>query len=72
MENPEDLRASFEQALSHSGPALVEVIVNRQELSMPPTITAEQAKGFSLYMVRAVLSGRGDEVIDLAKTNLFR
>jgi len=72
VENPEDLRASFEQALSHSGPALVEVIVNRQELSMPPTITAEQAKGFSLYMVRAVLSGRGDEVIDLAKTNLFR
>jgi pyruvate dehydrogenase (quinone) len=39
---------------------------------MPPTITAEQALGFSLYMVRAVLNGRGDEVIDLAKTNLFR
>jgi pyruvate dehydrogenase (quinone) len=52
VEKPEDLRASFEEALSHSGPALVEVIVNRQELSMPPTITAEQAKGFSLYMVR--------------------
>jgi pyruvate dehydrogenase (quinone) len=43
----------------------------RQELSMPPTITSEQAVGFSLYMIRAVLSGRGDEVIDLAKTNLF-
>ena len=28
--------------------------------------------GFSLYMMRAVLSGRGDEVIDLARTNLFR
>ena len=38
---------------------------------MPPTITSEQAVGFSLYMIRAVLSGRGDEVIDLAKTNLF-
>jgi pyruvate dehydrogenase (quinone) len=48
------------------------VFVNRQELSMPPTITAEQAKGFSLYMMRAVFSGRGDEVVDLAKTNLFR
>jgi pyruvate dehydrogenase (quinone) len=72
VEKPEDLRPAFEKALSHDGPALVEVIVNRQELSMPPTISAEQAKGFSLYMVRAVLSGRGDEVIDLAKTNLFR
>jgi pyruvate dehydrogenase (quinone) len=51
---------------------LLDVVVNRQELSMPPTITAEQAKGFSLYMLRAVLSGKGDEVIDLAKTNLLR
>jgi pyruvate dehydrogenase (quinone) len=72
VEKPEELRPALTQALAHDGPALVEVIVNRQELSMPPTITAEQAKGFSLYMVRAVFSGRGDEVIDLAKTNLFR
>jgi pyruvate dehydrogenase (quinone) len=48
------------------------VVVSRQELSMPPTITSEQALGFSLYLIRAVLSGRGDEVIDLATTNLFR
>ncbi len=60
------------QALQHDGPALVEVIVSRQELSMPPMITLEQAKGFSLFMMRAVLSGRGDEIIDLAKVNLLR
>ena len=72
VEKPEELRPAVLRALEHDGPALVEVIVNRQELSMPPTITAEQALGFSLYMVRAVLSGRGDEVIDLAVTNLFR
>jgi pyruvate dehydrogenase (quinone) len=72
VEKPEDLEAAMKEALSHDGPALVEVLVNRQELSMPPTITAEQVKGFSLYMIRAVLSGKGDEVIDLAKTNLFR
>jgi pyruvate dehydrogenase (quinone) len=72
VEKPQDLRRALKQALDHEGPALVEVIVNRQELSMPPTITAEQALGFGLYMVRAVLSGRGDEVIDLAKTNLLR
>jgi pyruvate dehydrogenase (quinone) len=72
VEKPEDLRSSLSNAFTHDGPALVEVIVNRQELSMPPTITAEQALGFSLYMVRAVLSGRGDEVIDLAVTTLIR
>jgi pyruvate dehydrogenase (quinone) len=72
VEKPEELRAALAEALAHDGPALVDVLVNRQELSMPPTITAEQAKGFSLYMVRAVFSGKGDEVIDLALTNLFR
>ena len=51
---------------------LVEVMTARQELSMPPTITFEQAKGFTLFMMRAVLSGRGDEIIDLAKVNLLR
>jgi pyruvate dehydrogenase (quinone) len=72
VEKPEELKPAVARALAHDGPALVEVLVNRQELSMPPTITFDQALGFSLYMVRAVLSGRGDEVIDLAKTNLMR
>jgi pyruvate dehydrogenase (quinone) len=49
-----------------------EVLVHRQELSMPPTITLDQVLGSSLYMMRAVLSGRSDELIDLVKTNLFR
>ena len=57
--------------LAHDGPALLDVVSARQELSMPPTITAEQVKGFSLWMLRAVMSGRGDEVLDLAKTNLL-
>src|SRR3984893_2420891 len=72
VEKPEELRPALSEALAHNGPALVEVLVNRQELSMPPTISLDQALGFSLYMIRAVLSGRGDEVIDLAKTNLLR
>lgn len=72
VEKPEELRPALSKAFDHDGPALIEVLVNRQELSMPPTITLDQAWGFSLYMIRAVLSGRGDEVIDLAKTNLMR
>ena len=70
-ETPEQVRPMLEQALAYDGPALVEVMVNRQELSMPPSITAAQAEGFSLYMLRAVMNGRGDEVLDLASTNLF-
>jgi pyruvate dehydrogenase (quinone) len=71
-ETPDQVEPMIAQALKHDGPALVEVVVSRQELSIPPTITLEQAKGFSLFMLRAVLSGRGDEIIDLAKVNLLR
>ena len=60
------------EALRYDGPALVEIPVSRQELSMPPTISFEQAKGFSLFMMKAVLNGRGDEIVDLARVNLFR
>src|ERR1700691_343786 len=60
VETPEMLRPALEHAFSHEGPALVEVVVARQELSMPPTITVEQVLGFSLYMIRAVMNGRGD------------
>ena len=71
-ETPEQVRPMIAQALEHDGPALVEVLVSRQELSMPPTITLAQAKGFGLFALKAVLSGRGDEIVDLAKVNLFR
>src|SRR5437667_3069336 len=69
---PDQVEPMIAQALKHDGPALVEVLVARQELAMPPTITLEQAKGFSLFMLKAVLNGRGDEIIDLARVNLLR
>jgi len=69
---PEHVRPMIAQALEHDGPALVEVLVHRRELAMPPSINLEQVTGFGLFMIKAVLSGRGDEIIDLAKTNLFR
>jgi pyruvate dehydrogenase (quinone) len=71
VEDPGELAAAIGDVLSHDGPAVLDVVTAKQELSMPPTITAEQVKGFSLWVLRAVMSGRGDEVLDLAKTNLL-
>jgi pyruvate dehydrogenase (quinone) len=72
VEQPNDLGSGLRTAFSTRGPALVEVMVNRQELSLPPSITLDQMKGFSLYMAKSVFSGRGDEILDLAKTNLIQ
>jgi pyruvate dehydrogenase (quinone) len=71
-ETPDQVQPMIAALLEHDGPALLEVPISRQELSMPPNITLEQAKGFGLFALRAVLSGHGDELIDLAETNLWR
>jgi pyruvate dehydrogenase (quinone) len=65
-----DLEDTLRAALAHDGPALVDVSVARHELSMPPKLSYGQLKGLTLYATRTVLSGQGDELIELAKTNL--
>ena len=71
LEDPREVEDGIAAAMTHPGPVLIDAVVNRAELAMPPSITVEMAKGFSLFMVKAILSGRGSEVIDLAKTNLW-
>jgi len=70
IEQPGQLDDGLRSAFAHDGPAVIEVMTVRQELSIPPNITAEQAKGFTLWATRSILSGRGDEVLEVAKTNL--
>ena len=65
-----NLKETLTQALAHPGPVLVDVRTERNELIMPPKVQIGHAKGFSLYMLKAVLNGRGDEVVELARTNL--
>ncbi len=72
VEDPGDLDEAAHEILAHDGPALLDVVTARNELSMPPKIQAEQVKGFSLYVLRAIMNGRGDEIVDLAKVNVLR
>ncbi len=72
VEDPADLVGALRVAFDHDGPALVDVVTARQELAMPPTTAFEEAKGFGLWVLKAVMDGRGTELIDLAKTNLLR
>lgn len=70
VEDSTNLKETLTQALAHPGPVLVDVRTERNELIMPPKVQIGHAKGFSLYMLKAVLNGRGDEVVELARTNL--
>jgi pyruvate dehydrogenase (quinone) len=70
VEHSSGLNDALRSAFAHDGPALIDVTTSRQELSIPPAITAGQAKGFALWATRSVLSGAGDEVLEVAATNL--
>jgi pyruvate dehydrogenase (quinone) len=70
VERADELEGALQAAFAHDGPALLDVHTARQELSIPPKITLGQAKGFTLYATRTILSGGADEIIELAKTNL--
>ena len=72
VEDPADLDAAVAEVLAHDGPALLDVVTAKQELSMPPRIDLEQVKGFGLWALRAIINGRDDEIIEVARTNLLR
>jgi pyruvate dehydrogenase (quinone) len=72
VEDPAELRPALEAAFAHDGPALIEVVTDHRELIMLPKIKLEYAKGFSLWMLRAVLDGQGTELLDVATTALVR
>ena len=72
IERPDAVESGIAAALAHNGPVLVDAVVNRMELAMPPKVQIEMAKGFSLYMLKAVLDGRASDLIDLARSNVLR
>jgi pyruvate dehydrogenase (quinone) len=71
LEDPADVDKGIAAALAHNGPVLIDAVVSRTVLPIPPAITVEMAKGFTLYMVKAVFNGRGDDLVDLARSNLW-
>lgn len=71
VEDPSELEAAVKDILAHPGPALLDVVTNTEELSMPPKIEAAQVKGFGLWAIKAVMNGRGDQLLDLAVSNFL-
>jgi pyruvate dehydrogenase (quinone) len=71
VERPDELGPALKAAFEHDGPALIDVHTRRQELSIPPHVTLTEMKGVSLFAGRTILSGRGDELVELARENVL-
>ena len=70
VDKANELEGALQEAFGHDGPALVDVRTARSELSLPPKLTYGEIKGFTLYATRTILSGGGEELVELTKTNL--
>jgi pyruvate dehydrogenase (quinone) len=70
VDKADELEGALTEAFGHDGAAVVDVHTDRHELALPPKLTYGEIKGFSLYATRTILSGGGDELIELAKSNL--
>lgn len=72
VEDPGLLETALQDILSHNGPALLDVVTNTEELSMPPKVEAAQVMGFGVWALKAVMNGRGDQLVDLTVSNFLR
>jgi pyruvate dehydrogenase (quinone) len=66
---PDDLDVGVRDWLAWPGPALLDVIVERDELIMPPKIEASQVFGMAMYSAKGILSGkeRAKDVVELIR-----
>lgn len=65
-----ELEAAVKTFLAHEGPALLDVVISDKELIMPPAISYENVKNMVWYGSKAILEGKGKEVIDMIKNNI--
>lgn len=65
-----ELETAVQTFLAHKGPALLDVVISDKELIMPPAISYENVKNMFWYGSKAILEGKGKDVIDMIKNNI--
>ncbi|MEC3948323.1 thiamine pyrophosphate-dependent enzyme [Sphingobium sp. HWE2-09] len=70
VEKAEQLESAVRDWLATPGPALLDVVTDRYELVMPPKVEAGQVAGMALYSAKAVLHGRGRDVVGIIRNLL--
>jgi pyruvate dehydrogenase (quinone) len=70
VERAENVSSTLRTAFKQKGPVLIDVVTNPYELSVPPKISVDQARGFSLFLMKEVMLGNVKEVFEELKTNI--
>ncbi|UNX55132.1 pyruvate dehydrogenase [Georgenia sp. TF02-10] len=70
VEDPADLRKALTDGLARPGPALIDIVTDPNALSIPPSISGEQIRGFATAMTKQIFGGGAGEVVAMARSNL--
>jgi len=70
VDHASELEGGIAALLEQPGPALLHVKVEPMELVIPPFIDPGAAAGMALYSARAVLQGKGHDVLEMISENL--
>ena len=56
--DPREIDGAIRDALAASGPVLLDVLTNPEEVALPPKVTPSEAWGFAIAKLREVLTSR--------------
>lgn len=70
VERAADIRPAIKRAFAYDGPALIDFVTDPRALSMPPSTTLEQVRGFALTTSKLFFSGETAEVWEQVKSNI--
>jgi pyruvate dehydrogenase (quinone) len=70
IEDPKDVRSGLTEALAMPGPVLIDVVVDKHALAIPPVVTPGMMAKFGISQIRQVLHGHAEDVMDNVTHNV--
>ena len=70
VEDPGEVRPALQRAFETDGPVLIDVLTNPSELSLPPKTSFDQARGYSLYLLKEILGCGAGDVLEALESNV--
>ena len=72
VDDSAEVEPALRRAFAHDGPVLVDAVCGQAGTRHAAQDRARAGQGFSLFLLKAIINGRGDEVMELVQTNLRR
>ena len=70
IEQGGDVRAKITEALAMPGPVLIDAVVDKHALALPPVVTPTMVEKFGIAQIKRILHGEGEDVVETALDNV--